>query len=57
MQDSGDIGGFGLSLMAGVLYRMTTLSTQQSFEVSVTSKSCIERSELIARADEFSRAI
>ena len=41
---------------AGVLYRMTTVSTQQSFEVSVMNKSCIERSELIARADESSRA-
>lgn len=45
-----------MSLVAGVLYRITTLSTQQSFEVSVMSKSCIERSELVARADEFSRA-
>lgn len=45
-----------MSLVVGVLYRITTLSTQQSFEVSMMSKSCIGRSELVARSDEFPRA-
>lgn len=57
MQYSGDIGGLRFERHGtGVLYSLTTVSTKQSFEVSVMNKSCIERSELIARADESSRA-